>query len=294
MKKRITLFALPAILLLNGCGGGGSTPAPAATADSAVMQVVDGLNANKADAPWHMLPASYQAELHAVKDTFTSKMDAELYDAGAGVVSKLASVLAAKKDLLLASPMTKGIPMGTDLSANYDQLVAILSTLAASDAATLEGLKNAEIGNLLANAGSDMMKTISTMKISRESKKPMGMNRMLKAPAKVLAMKAELVSENGDNAVVKLSTEGETPKELPFVNVEGKWIPKEMAEEFPEGLAEMKKSVEAMEITAQQKAQAMMGITMINGVLDQINAAKTQEELQAALGGLMGMAMQGM
>lgn len=288
MKTILLSFFIFIGLILSGCGGSGA-PEPAATADAAVMQVVDSLNANNAAGPWNMMPESYQQDLNGLMHGFAGKMDAGLWNSGTGTLKKLEEVLRTKKDLLLASPMLKSAPMQQDLSANYDQLVAILGTLTDSKLMSLEELKTADMGTLLSSTGSRLMEQASEVNISNSSPKPMGMNSMLKMPGKILETKAELVSEDGDTAVVRITTEGEKPQEVPFVRVEGKWIPQDMADNFPKSIQDGKKALEKFRISPQMKSQAMMGLNMVNGMLDQIQAANTQEELQGVLGGMMGM-----
>jgi len=288
MKKLFAVVSLPVLLFLCACGGGSSAPKPAATADGAVMQVVEALNENNAAGPWHMLPAGYQSELNSVKTAFAEKLDAEVYNGGADLVAKLGSVLKTKMKLILANPMLQGVPMRSELESNYDHLVTVLGILGTSEYASLEGLKTTGIGEFLTSTGSELMEAASRMEISDESPKPMGMNSMMKVPGQVLNLQAELVSEEGDSAVVKLTTEGEEPEEMTFVRVEGKWIPEELAKDFPEMIEQMRKSVAEFEMTPQMKSQALMGINMANRLLDQIASAETQEELQVALGGVLG------
>ena len=238
-----------------------------------------------------MLPTSYQTQLTEVKNEFATKMDVQLWNNGADLVSKLHGVLANKKDLLLASPMLESVPMKEDISANYDQLVAILGAVVESDLATLEGVASLDIGDFLRSTGSELMAASSKISISETSKKPMGMNSMLKTPGKLLTTQAELVSSEGDSAVVKITAQDEEPEEVTFVKVEGKWIPEDLAKEFPKMIAEMRKNIGEIEIPPEAKAKAQMGMTMVSGVLDQVSAAKTQEELQGALMGLMMMGM---
>lgn len=293
MKTLIFALSLATLLFISACGGS-SAPAPADTADAAVMQVVDALNQHNAAGPWHMLPAGYQAELTAVKNEFAAKMDEELWNSGAGVVKKLHGVLKDQKALLLASPMLQAVPMKEDLSANYDQLVVILGEVANSELATLESFRAMDLESYLKNTGSAILAASAKIDISESSQKPMGMNRMLKMSGKLQNVKAELVSEEGDYAVVRMSTEGEEPVETPFVKVEGKWVPQEMVDEFPKMISEMREGLAGMTITPEIKAQAQMAMSMVGGVLDQIAAAKTQQELQSSLMGIMMMMGGGM
>jgi hypothetical protein len=58
-------------------------------------------------------------------------------------------------------------------------------------------------------------------------------------------------------------------------------------------IAEFKSGVEEMEITPEQASQVKMGITMVGSILDQLQAAETQEDLEMIIGGALGMLMMG-
>jgi hypothetical protein len=111
---------------------------------------------------------------------------------------------------------------------------------------------------------------------------------------------ATLVSTEGDSAVVKMTppegcknpegTACET-KDLKMVKVEGKWIPADMAANWAAGIADAKAKVAMMDPSqiAAQKPQIMAMMAMVDGALTQIANASTQEEFNAAIGGIMGM-----
>jgi hypothetical protein len=289
MKTITTFLSVCACLILTGCGGGASKPA--ATADAAVMQAVSSMQDNDPSAAWDMLPASYQEQANGLMHEFAGKIPADLYDSSANLLVKLEKVLSSKKDLILANPQLKSVPV--DVSKNYDDAVAMLGILTSSDLMSAEKMKSADIGKMMSTTGAKLMKKASEVEID-DSVKTDDMSDMLEMQAKLASVKAELVSEEGDTAVVKITAKDEDPEEIDFVRIEGKWIPKDLAEGWSEMITEAKAGIAEINITPEQAAQANMMIGMVNGLLDQIQAAKTQEELMQAVGGAMGMMMGGM
>jgi hypothetical protein len=289
MNKLPAFLLLPALFFLTGCGGG--APKPAATADAAVMQVVDSLKSNQPEGFWNMLPASYQTQANEVLHDFANKMPPAMYDQGAGLLVKLEKVLTTKKDLILANPMLEQVPV--DVSANYDHVVAMLSAVTSSDLMSVDKLKSADIGSLMSSIGGEMMEAASKIEVD-QSAATGDMQEALEFKKKLDSVKAELVSEEGDTAVVRITAEGEDPEEVEFVKVEGKWIPTELAEGWSEMITEAQAGVAEINITPEMASQAQMMMGMAGGVLDQLQQAQTQEELQQIIGGLMGMMMGGM
>ena len=49
---------------------------------------------------WEMLPASYRDDINGLVQAFAEEMDAELWDAGAGLLGGIGELLRTKKDLI--------------------------------------------------------------------------------------------------------------------------------------------------------------------------------------------------
>jgi hypothetical protein len=288
MKISRLLFLVAPTLVLVGCGGG--APKPAATADAAVMQMVDSMQKNQPEGLWDMLPSSYQTEANETLHRFADKMPADMYNQGTGLLQKLEKVLKTKKDLILENPMLEESPV--DISESYDQMVAVLSAFTSSDLMSVEKMKSADIGQLVASIGGELMDVATRMDLE-EAASTGELQEMLEFKQTMASVKAELISEDGDSAVVRISAVDEDPEEVEFVKVEGKWIPADLAEGWSEMIAEFKSGVEEMEITPEQASQVKMGITMVGSILDQLQAAETQEDLEMIIGGALGMLMMG-
>jgi len=289
MQSTLKFLGLLPALILIGCGGG--APKPAATADAAIMQVVEGIQNHEPQSIWNALPASYQEDVNGLAHELAAKVPAELHSGIATLSTKLEEVLKTKKDLLLENPMMSSAPV--DVAGNYDQVVSILGVLNKSDLMDNAKLKSCDVGALLSSTGAELMKQAASVTLD-DNMAPAQMGGLMEINEKLKSFKAELVSEEGDTAVVRMSAEGEEPKEETFVKVEGKWIPQEMSEGWDEMIAEAKKGIAEINITPEQSAQVQMGLAMIGGVLDQVKTANSQEELQQILGGVMGMMGGGM
>lgn len=294
-KLKFLPFLLGA-LVITGCGrkNAETSPPPVAdTADEAILNVAKSLANNDPSGAWHMLPESYQAELNGVMQNFASAMDAEVWSAGTTSFGKLEEVLSKHKRFILSSDMTNMVGGREAVEKDYDNVVKLFSILKKSDLMDLGKLRDADLGRILATTGADLMKAAD--KIEGQAPNVPGVGNPNDIKKAFAGMEAELISQDGDQAVVRISTPGEEPENADFIRIEGKWIPKDLADDWTEMIQALKSGVAEMgTIGPQEKSQVMMMTTMANGILNQLLSAKTQQEFDAVLGGLMGMMMGGM
>jgi hypothetical protein len=91
--------------------------------------------------------------------------------------------------------------------------------------------------------------------------------------------KFSTVKIEGDTATLRVENEGKT-EDHEVVRVDGKWLPKEMVAQWQE---KMQAAADALtkdmpERLAKNKMQIILPMQMVQGVLDQLLAAKTQQE----------------
>ncbi len=288
-----TPLALLAFALITAGCGSQKAPAPAATADAAFHNLTSAIESNDLHGAWHFLPESYQADANGILHEFAEKMDAQLWNAGTGTFQKVEEVLRTKKNLILQNEILAQMPGKAELEENYDHLVNILGILKSSDLMDLDKLKTADLGRILSTTGNSLMNEAAKMEVEGSMEIP-GLSDVKDAQSEMANMKAELISEEGDEAVVRITGDGDHDAEVEFVRVEGKWIPKDLAEEWPEMIREFREGLQEIgQIPPGEKQQIMMGINMVNGVLDQMLAAETPEDMQNVLAGVMGMMMGG-
>ncbi len=284
MKKAL-LLAMLMSLLLGGCGK--DTPKTPETPTGAIQAVTQGLNEGKPAVVWEAMPASYQTDLTDMAHTFATKMDAEIYDKAFGILGKVTNVLKTKRDFILNSALTQNAPVDKEkLTTNWNGVVDLFTAITASDVKTLENLKTIDIGKFLQNDGAKIFSTLRTVASIQEGN-----------PLEKLAdIKVELVQSEDDSATVKITAPDEEEEEIDMIKVEGKWIPKEMAEDWSNMITDGKASLEDMAQNALAEKKPMV-IGMMAGVeaaIDQLAQSKTQAEFDKVIGGLMGSMMGGM
>ena len=128
-------------VVLPACGDSGTaTTGSGAIAipdspDGTITTIATAMADHRPRVVWDAMPASYQADVQSVVNTFAQEMDAELYDQGFVVAQKMVNVLKTKKDFILGmegSPLDMMIPPGekANLEANWDGIVEVLEGLA--------------------------------------------------------------------------------------------------------------------------------------------------------------------
>ena len=274
---------------------------------------------------WDMLPASYQKDLNGLVQTFAKEMDAELWDAGFELVGGIGELLTEKKELIaeMLSEMDESgeVPMSV-ITSGLEMAGTLLDKLTKSDLGSLNKLRTVDLGNVADTFGRDLMKLIEDSAKAAGEADPFGLE-MLRG------IKVEVVSEDGNSATIKVSGLPEASDfgaltglpsalppglpglpdlgELPFadftdfengelevVKIEGKWIPKEIADGWEDAMSDAKGGMSGVgEMADEDKQMALGVIKAINGSLPGIKKAKTPEQfqmalMQAAMGAMMG------
>ena len=281
---RVVLIA-SSILPAAACGSGPHDPF--AAPDTAFMTVVEGLQEQRPEVIWEALPASYQQDITDLIHEFAATIDSDVYDRSFSILGKAATVLEAKKELMLASGMLDrpGVP-SERTAAGVDAAAQLLQTLAGSDLASIETLKTLDPSATLGSTGSRLM--VLAAEVSRLMANDPYETQFTQNLAKTTV---ELVSSRVDTAVVRVQLPYQLPEEQPMVRVDDRWVPVEMAAQWPELIQSARAQLsrlEGEEFTA-KKPQVMMVLGMVEVALDQVAAAETQEQLVAAQQAILGI-----
>lgn len=277
---RRLLFPLLAWMALCGC----SPPAPPApvggvgavakvarsadTADAAVRAVIDGLRKDHPEALWDFLPASYQQDLNDLGHDFARRMDPEVWSSAIKVVRKVASVFSSKKEFL--APLAP--------ATDWGQLATLLRTLADSELGDLERLKTADGRAMLATSGAAAMKQWDLLTQFAGGLGELNLGEL----------QVTLESSTGDTAVVVVDIPGIEPQPSEFVKVEGKWIPRTLAESWVEKIGEARARMILLspDNLAGFKPRTMTLLASLDMVLDKLASSRNAGEFQEALAGL--------
>ena len=299
--------------------------------ESLITAPIQALEENNPKLIWEMLPASYQKDLNGLVQAFAKEMDAELWDAGFELAGSIGELLRTKKDLvagaisqigfddldLISGEVTIGADGPTpELISGLETAGTLLEKLAKSDLGTMAKLKTIDLGQVADTLGRDMITLMEDSAKAAGETDPFGLELLR-------GIKVEVVSEDGDNATIKVSglpeavdlgalTElpGSLPPGLPglpddienpfeafsefengeleLMKVEGKWVPKEAADGWTEAMSIAKEGLQGgLDIPAEDKRQALAVINGIRKGLNTAKKAKTPQQFQLALMGTM-------
>jgi len=181
----------------------------------------------------------------------------------------------------------------------------VLEIVVNSKAMTPEWLKDPDIGAVLKEDGGKLMSSPAFEKLINfalsEDGDPDGPKDMAQMRSWIKGIKVELVESTETTATVKMSSADFEIKDgdaIEMVKVEGRWLPKEMAEGMDQLIIELKREMPMgqmlgsdTQMSDQQKAQLLGFLNTVDKALDTINNAADSNELMAAVGQMMGGAL---
>jgi hypothetical protein len=254
--------------------------------DGTVKAVLQGLADQHPEILWQALPPSYQKDINDLTHAFANKMDPEVWSAAFALGLKTAEVLGSQKQYIFGSSLMDAAgEEKAEIEGNWDAAVALMKDFFSSDVANLETLKTINWERFLSTTGAEIAARAATISTEKSDD-----GDYEDAIALLRKTTVELVSRDGDHATVKVTAPDEEPEEVSLTQVEGRWVPSDMADEWDEHMAEAREGIE--QITAEQitenKVQAMGFFGMADAMLDQLAAAGSQEEFDETVQGILG------
>ncbi len=255
-------------------------------ADAAVQTVINGLQANNPAVVWEALPASYQQDVNDLTHQFANRMDAEVWNKTFATVQRAVHIMKKQRKFYLEKEAARNSPLEMPrIALNFDHALQLAETLVGSDIANLESLKTVDAGQLIGKTGGELMQQFDLLAKFAAST-PLGDRTKLD----ISRMQVKLISTDGDNAILQLiaphiKTGKPQESEVEFVKVEGKWIPKEIAINWKNDIANAKENFKQMTPASMINIkQRLLGIPKEGkksaqaGVLTQVNLALDKME----------------
>ena len=286
MKSMIIRFAAASLILVfaMGCARTADSlvkmQAIPDTPDGTVLAAKDALKNHDAEFLVHALPESYYTELVEITQTFAEKMDPAIYDRAFALIMRAIEVLDDRKEIILASETFKSTGANADdIRKGLTNTQVFTDPLKASEIATVAGLSTIDWEQFMATTGSKMIEHAAAIETESEENPFQDID----------SLKVETLDVTGDQATLRVSSANHDPEELKMTRVEGRWIPSEMAEEWPQFIADAHKGLAEMtpENLAAAKTQSMMFFGMADGLIEQIASLQTPEEFDAAIGPML-------
>jgi hypothetical protein len=179
-------------------------------------------------------------------------------------MNKCANVMKSKKSQFLNFEILKRSPQYDQIASSWDGIAGGISDVANSEVARLSDLKQADLKRLLSSA-SNLLAGMPLPKFGNVG--------------------VTTVSSDDQAATLSYreSKDGEA-KQVEFVKVEGKWLPKSLVSNWPDEMNQMKARLAKLpEGIATFKSQIIQHLDSTAGLLDKIEASKNQEEFNLAV-----------
>ena len=278
-------------------------------ADSVVLIPIKLLEEEDPKLLWEMLPPSYQTDVTNLIHSFVNNMDQQLWDKLFEVLSQAGLLLNDKQDLITA--MIEENLGGTDalpeeMQQSLETMGKMLQTLVESDLGKHATAKGMDPGKFLDETGKELFKLIA-----ETSKLEEGDPWNTEIKTKLKDIKVEIISQESDTATISVSGMPDLPdideltaqlpgfddSELPglsmlrngeqqVIKVEGKWIPKAMADEWKDNMSEASEMINndlKNMLGPEEEKQVMNIMNAVQMGLAGAAKAKTQQELQMAM-----------
>jgi hypothetical protein len=260
---------------------------------AAIQKIADEMLVGNCSILWHAMPSSYQADVNAIAKLAGAKVDPEIYDKSFGLFGRFAEVADKQKSFILNTKLGGELAAEqiAEIEAAWPSIIGFIQTIVSSSISSSAGLRAFDGQGFSEQTLPALFKYSNDLAAISKEENPFGsleFNRLKTIENADTAAVIEITFTNGD-----VETED-------FIKVENRWVPTEMATNWSTQIADTEKKLEAIssEEMAKNKPQIMGMITMLDGILKQLEKAETQEQFDQALRGAMmpiGMLiMQGM
>ncbi len=279
-----------AIFCFVGCAQGedaqGPQPLIPDTPDGTIEVVARHLAQHDPGILWEALPDGYRTDINDLTAEFAAKMDAELYDRSFALLRSAVEVLQDKQSLILGSQTVTATGIDVEqLEHGTSSGLAAMHVLLTSQIVTLEGLAGIDWKVFLDTTGAQLLQVADTAADNED---------VVENPfAALRELSVETVTVADDRAVVRLTSGERPPEEIQLTRVEDRWVPSELAEEWPQYVAEARAGLDELtpEKIAEAKPQAVMALTMAEGIVQQVAAIETSEEFDKMMGPMVESVM---
>ena len=235
------------------------------------------------------MPPSYQVELRELIGTFCAHMDAEVYDRGFRILKKGVRALKDKQEYFIKSPVALSMPMLENLMGNqWNRMVSLLDSIATSDVATLDSLRRMDPGRFLETTGHEVMAISDQMR--RQSARASSSNPWQKLREALDTAHVQFQPTGQDQGWLKFgSTTNAALKDVELVRVDGKWLPKLMADTWKIQITKAREGLARLDSPESKKMKPMVSLVMgaIETAVDSLLRAKSQKEFDDGLKGFL-------
>ena len=277
-----TFFSSAAMVALffTTCGAA-SSPLEVTIPDeptAAMQTIVDEVIAGNCSILWRAMPASYQKDINSIAQLAGSKFDPEIYDNSFALFGRLAEV-ANKQKVFILNTSLGGEQLAeqiAEIEPAWASIIGLVQTVVASSISSSAGLRAFDGQVFSEQTLPAVFKYSNGLAVLSNEENPFG-------SLEFDSMKT--LEKTDTTAVLEITFTKGSVKTTNFTKVENRWVTTEIANDWGTEIAAIKKQLEAIssEEIAKKKPQLMYMITLLDGIVTQLNAAETQAQFDQAI-----------
>ncbi len=249
------------------------------SAETAARKYIDAMEKGSVTEVYSLLPKSYQKDVSTVVSTLGKTMDDDVWSQGQAIVGALADIGVSKPQIvaqMMAKEDSAAIPT-PEVIASVAKTAKAVKAL--SGKLTLDMLKTGDISKIISMPEFTEMGSLSkAVDDERSGGSIVGAKQM-----------------EGGSVNISFKDKKGVIEETEMVQVEGAWVPKEMADGWKEGVSEAMKTISQLKLDPAKKQQMMGMLPMVKMGIDNAKNATSKDQLgQSMMMAFMPLMMMGM
>ena len=249
---------------------------------AAIQTIANEVIAGNCSILWHAMPTSYQTDINAIAQLAGSKVDPEIYDKSFGLFGRFAEVADKQKLFILNTKLGGELAAEqvAEIEAAWPSIIGFIQTIVTSSISSSAGLRAFDGQGFSEQTLPALFKYSNDLAALSNEENPFD-------DLEFDSLKT--VESTDTTAVLGKTFANGNVEAVNLTKVGNRWVPAEMAANWSTGIGNAKKQLEAIssEEMAKNKPQIMGVITMLDGILTQLEKAETQEQFDQALRGAM-------
>lgn len=224
---------------------------------------------------WDAMPASYQRDINSVVHLLAEKVDAELYNESFHLIRRIID-LATKQEKFIFNTNFGGkisVENLVKVEAAWSSIIGLSKCISRSSISDADGLKSFDGKRFFDATVSSLIRYTTDITLSIGGEKPFEYSFI------------DLLESNNKRTILGLTSPSGAVHRMEFTNLQGRWIPTNISNEWVKILAEFKEKLEAInpQELAKNKPRLIALITMLESVLNQIDMAENQVQFDLSL-----------
>jgi len=233
---------------------------------------------------WDALPASKQKQIQELLKLASTRIEQRTMNSIKKFRSDLLTAAKGKKQFVLNSSQ---LPIPPDqrkmLGTSYDSVVGLIEAFLPEDWMDISYLQQSEVRDLLAS----FIEKVAAR--AKEVEKLLPSDGPLRAMLAQTPTSAKVESVNSKEAMVTMVVPDKPTGPEKFILSEGRWLPEFLLSGWDQGLGQAKAVLEQANPKDVHK-MVSQGLLAVNILLGTVTNAETQEDFDAAIGQVIGMA----